>query len=197
MKPILVTCAILLAAVGSASGRDLNVALNADIRSIDPGVNRDSNTDGFISHIVEGLVGLSKNGEVKPLLAKSIEISPDGLTYTFPLRDNVKFHNGKPLTATDVVWAFERYLNPATKWTCLADFDGSKSVKIESVKALDPMTVTITLNKPSGIFLANVVRPECGYAGIYSRTRWRLMVHFPGQSAPDRLCGVSGGRANT
>lgn len=56
--------------------------------------------------------------EVKPLLAKSFETSADGLTYTFKLRTDVKFHNGKSLTADDVVWNWTRYLKPETKWTC-------------------------------------------------------------------------------
>lgn len=157
-----------MAMSSTASSRDLVVALNADIRSNNPGVNRDGNTDGVIRHIVEGLVGPANNGEVKPLLAKSVDLSPDGLTYTFVLRDDVKFHNGKPMTTEDVVWSIKRYLDPNTKWSCLADFDGSKGTKIESVEATDDNTVSIKIDAPSAIFLANISRPECGYAGIMS-----------------------------
>jgi peptide/nickel transport system substrate-binding protein len=70
------------------------VAQPADIRSTNPGVNRDNTTDGVVLNMVEGLVGYHENGSVGPLLAKSITISPDGLTYTFKLRTGIKFHNG-------------------------------------------------------------------------------------------------------
>ncbi|MHC1551269.1 ABC transporter substrate-binding protein [Phyllobacterium sp. K27] len=150
-------------------GSEIVVALNSDLRSNNPGVNRDGNTDGVIRHIVEGLVGQADNGEIKPLLAKSFETSSDGLTYTFKLREDVKFHNGDPLTAEQVVWTFTRYLDPATKWSCLTDFNGSKKTKIESVKAIDAITVAIKIVSPSGAFLGNLSRPECGYSGIMSK----------------------------
>jgi peptide/nickel transport system substrate-binding protein len=168
MMKILLVGTIFLAMAGTAMSREITVALNADIRSSDPGVNRDANTDSVVRHVVEGLVGIAQNGQMKPLLAKSVTISPDGLTYTFSLREGVKFHNGKTLTAGDVVWSFNRYLDPKTKWTCLSDFDGSKNLKIVSVEATNSTTVSIKINMPSGIFLANVSRPECGYAGILS-----------------------------
>lgn len=127
MKKILLAGTILMTAGGLAQARDINVAQSSDIRSNVPGVNRDGNTDSVIFHLVEGLVGYTENGDVKPLLAQSVNVSADGLTYTFPLRDNVKFHNGDPLTAADVVWNWNRYMAEDTKWTCRADFDGSRT----------------------------------------------------------------------
>ena len=105
----------LLVTANIAAARDITIAQSSDLRSNNPGVNRDGNTDGVILHIVEGLVGYNNAGEVKPLLAESVDVSPDGLTYTFKLRKDVKFHNGKPLTAEDVVWNWTRYLKPETK----------------------------------------------------------------------------------
>ncbi|MGO7638753.1 ABC transporter substrate-binding protein, partial [Rhizobium leguminosarum] len=55
-----------------------------------------------------------------------------------------------------------------TKWTCLPDFDGSGSVHVTGVKAVDASTVTITLEKPSAVFLCLMSRPECGYTGMIS-----------------------------
>ncbi len=60
--------------------------LNGDIRTTDPGVNRDANTDAVAAHLVEGLVAFKEDTSVGPLLAQSIEMSPDGKTYTFKLR---------------------------------------------------------------------------------------------------------------
>jgi peptide/nickel transport system substrate-binding protein len=159
---------MLAALAGTALARDIVVAQSSDLRSSNPGVNRDGNTDSIILHIVEGLVGYANNGEVKPLLAESVDMAPDGLSYTFKLRNDVKFHNGKVLTAEDVVWNWNRYMDPATKWTCLKDFDGNGATHVTGVKAVDASTVTMTLEKPSAVFLGLMSRPECGYTGIIS-----------------------------
>lgn len=169
MKTILLAGTMLMSAFALGHARDLTVAQSSDIRSNEPGVNRDGNTDSVIFHIVEGLVGYAENGEVKPLLAKSFEVSADGLTYTFKLRNDVKFHNGKALTAEDVVWNWNRYMKPETKWTCAADFDGSKSIKVTNVAAADASTVTMSIEKPSAVFLGLMARPECGYTGVVSK----------------------------
>ena len=168
MKTILLAGTILMSLAGASVARDITIAQSSDLRSSNPGVNRDGNTDGVILHMVEGLVGYANNGEVKPLLAQSVEMSSDGLTYTFKLRPDVKFHNGKTLTAEDVVWNWNRYMDPATKWTCIKDFDGSATVKVTGIKATDTTTVTMTLEKPSAVFLGLMSRPECGYTGMIS-----------------------------
>ena len=68
----------------------LRVGLNADIRSTEPGVNRDENTDTVMLHIVEGLVAHREDASVGPLLAKEVQVSNEGQTYTFKLRDGVR-----------------------------------------------------------------------------------------------------------
>ncbi len=164
---LLVGVAVLVLASGAAA-RDITIAQSSDLRSANPGVNRDGNTDGVILHIVEGLVGYNNSGEVKPLIAKSVDTSADGLTYTFKLRTDVKFHNGKPLTADDVVWNWTRYLKPETKWACLSDFAEGGAAHVTGVKAVDASTVEIKLEKPSAVFLGLMSRPECGYTGMIS-----------------------------
>ncbi|MBS9722107.1 ABC transporter substrate-binding protein [Tianweitania sp. BSSL-BM11] len=168
MKKLLLAGVALLAISGTVQARDLVIAQSSDLRSNNPGVNRDGNTDGVILHMVEGLVGYTNNGEVKPLLAQSFEASDDKLTYTFKLREGVKFHNGKTLTAEDVVWSWNRYLDPETKWTCLKDFAEGGAAPVSGVKAIDPSTVEIKLSKASAVFLGLMSRPECGYTGILS-----------------------------
>ncbi len=168
MKKLLLAGTALLVMTGIGHARDITIAQSSDLRSANPGVNRDGNTDGVILHIVEGLVGYNNSGEVKPLLAKSFETSADGLTYTFKLRTDVKFHNGKTMTADDVVWNWTRYLKPETKWTCLNDFAKGGAAPVTDVKAVDASTVAITLEKPSAVFLGLMSRPECGYTGMIS-----------------------------
>ncbi len=160
----------------------LRVRLNADIRSTDPGLNRDANTDGVMMHMVEGLVAYREDTSVGPLLAQSVDMSPDGKTYTFKLRQGLKFHNGAPLTAEDVLFSWNRYMKPENNWRCLTEFDGRGLSKVLKAEAKDPATVVFTLEKPSALFLATMARTDCGGTGIYHRSsldadgKWREPV---------------------
>ncbi|WP_202964573.1 ABC transporter substrate-binding protein [Inquilinus limosus] len=173
MKTIALTmlaAACLAAGPALAGGDTLLIRLNADIRSLDPGTNRDGNTDIVQTHLYEGLVAFREDATVGPLLAKSVEISPDGLTYTFPLREDVTFSNGAPLTSDDVLFAWKRYTDPATGWRCLTEVDGRGAVKVVGVTAPNAHTVVFTLEKPSALFLGTLARPDCGGTGIYHRS---------------------------
>ncbi|MBV7481407.1 ABC transporter substrate-binding protein [Bordetella sp. BOR01] len=144
----------------------LTVAQPADIRSTNPGVNRDNTTDGVVMHMVEGLVGYRNNGSVAPLLAKSVQVSDDGLTYTFTLRKGVKFHNGQEMTSADVLWSWNRYMDPHTGWRCLSDFDGRGIVKVTGISAPDAGTVVMTIDHKSAVFLDTLARTDCGMTAI-------------------------------
>ena len=144
----------------------ITASIPADIRSTNPGVNREDTSDAIVMHVVEGLVGYREDTTVGPLLAEKVDISSDGLTYTFPLRHGVKFHNGVDLTSADMLWTWIRYLDPKTEWRCLGDVDGSHGLKIESVSAPDPFTFVMKLNKPSVLFLETLARTDCAMAGI-------------------------------
>ena len=157
--------ALALPATGLAAGT-IRVAANSEIRSTNPGVNRDANTDTVMLHMVEGLVGYKDDGTPAPLLAQSVQVSKDGRTYTFKLRPGLKFHNGANVTSQDVVWSWKRYLDPATKWLCLSEFDGSQSLKIESVEATDPLTVVFKLNQARPLFLTQIASFQCGSGAI-------------------------------
>ena len=167
---LVATAALAAHAVAQAPGAALKVRLNADIRSTDPGVNRDANTDGVMLHVVEGLVGIKEDTTVGPLLASRVETSADGKTYTFTLRDGVKFHNGAPLTAEDVVWSWNRQMTPATNWRCLSEFDGRGLVKVLAVEAPNPKTVVYRLDSASALFLASLARMDCGATGVVHRS---------------------------
>ena len=163
-------CTTFTAAVAQPQAGTLRVRLNADIRSTDPGLNRDANTDAVMMHVVEGLVAYREDATVGPLLAQSVQASPDGLTYTFKLRPDVRFHNGAPMTADDVVFTWNRYMKPSNNWRCLPEFDGRGVSKVVSVQAPDPSTVVYTLEKPAALFLATLARTDCGAAAVYHRS---------------------------
>ncbi|MCK1389235.1 ABC transporter substrate-binding protein [Bradyrhizobium sp. 1] len=147
----------------------LRTRLNADIRSTDPGTNRDANTDGVIAHVVEGLVAFRDDTSVGPMLAESWAVSNEGKTYTFRLRQGVKFHNGATMTADDVVWSLKRWLDPATQWRCLSEFGATGIARIEKVEAPDPQTVIIALDQPTALFLSTLARPDCGQTAVIHR----------------------------
>jgi peptide/nickel transport system substrate-binding protein len=169
---LLAACGMALSVIGAGSSfaqQDmLRIRLDADIRTTEPGTNRDANTDAVILHMVEGLVAFREDGSVGPLLAKSYEVSEDGKQYTFTLRDGIKFHNGASLTSEDVALSMKRYLDPATKWRCLPEFQGGVA-KIEAIETPDPKTVVFRLDRPTVLFLGTLARPDCGGTGITHR----------------------------
>jgi peptide/nickel transport system substrate-binding protein len=171
LAALLATGAVLAAGAGDALAQSgtLRTRLNSDIRSTDPGTNRDENTDMVVQHMVEGLVAFRENTAVGPLLAERWDVSPDGRTYRFTLREGVRFHNGVTLTPDDVVWTWKRYMDPATRWRCLTELDGSGPTKLLGVEASDARTVSFTLERPWALLLAMMARPDCGGTAIYHR----------------------------
>lgn len=148
----------------------VTVAQPADIRSTNPGVNRDNTTDGVVLNMVEGLVGYRQDGSVGPLLAQSVETSKDGLTYTFKLRKGVKFHNGAALGAADVAWSWQRYMDPKTEWRCMSEFDGRSGLKVVETATPDDATFVMKINKPSAVFLDTLARSDCGMTAILHKS---------------------------
>lgn len=113
-------------------------------------------------NLYEGLVRIDRNGRVQPLLAKSWEVSPDGLTYTFRLQEGVKFHDGTAFDSADVKFSFDRARDPKST-------NAQKQIfaPIDSIETPDPTTVVIKLKQTSGNFLyylgwgdAVIVAPE-------------------------------------
>lgn len=171
----LLAAALLGAAVAAATppalaqpDGTLRVRLSTDIRSTEPGVNRDGPTDGVVAHLVEGLVALAGDAGVQPMLAERVEVSADGRTYTFPLRRDVRFHNGAALSAEDVLAAWQRFMRRETNWRCRGDLDGGIA-RITAIEAPDAHTVVFRLENPSALFLSIMARPDCGSAGITHR----------------------------
>ncbi len=92
----------------------LYLASGGEPRDIDPTTNIGSAESRIISALFEGLVVFSADGQkVLPAAAERWDISPDGLTYTFHLRDGMKWSNGDPVTADDFLYGFRRVLEPA------------------------------------------------------------------------------------
>jgi peptide/nickel transport system substrate-binding protein len=162
---------VALLSIAGASAQDaprptprLSIAVNADIRSSNPGVQRDFNSDVVLHHVVEGLVGYREDLTIAPMLADRIDVSADGTAYSFHLRDGVTFHNGEPLTSAEVAWSWRRYLDPATQWQCLDRFDGRNGPKVTAVETPDAHTALFQLDRRSAMFLVNMASLQCNAA---------------------------------
>jgi peptide/nickel transport system substrate-binding protein len=103
------------------------------------------------SNVFEGLTRFAADGSVIPGLAKSWEISDDGLTYTFMLHDGVTFHDGTTMDAEDVKFSLDRARGEKS-----ANAQKPLYVGISAIDVVDPLTVKITLAKPNGAFLFNL-----------------------------------------
>ncbi|MBW1637808.1 ABC transporter substrate-binding protein [Microbacterium resistens] len=104
-------------------------------------------TEALTGNVYEGLFRLTDDGEVEPLLATGYEVSEDGLTYTFALRDDVAFHSGKALTSADVKASIEAVLAPDSQ----SARKSSLSV-VAGVETPDEHTVVVTLSDRSVSF---------------------------------------------
>ncbi|MER2002377.1 MAG: peptide ABC transporter substrate-binding protein [Carnobacterium inhibens] len=100
---------------GLAEQQELSVSVPASITSIDTIQTTDKNTFTIIQHLYEGLYRLDEDSNPVPgLAAEEAEISEDGRTYTFTLRDDAKWSNGEPITAHDFVYSWTKLANPET-----------------------------------------------------------------------------------
>jgi peptide/nickel transport system substrate-binding protein/oligopeptide transport system substrate-binding protein len=131
-----------------------------DPRSLDPAQATDVPSGRAVAYLFDGLTRFTPGGQVEPALATSWDVSPDGLRYTFHLRTDVRFHDGRPLRAGHVARSFRRVLDPATKagtvWP-LYPIRGARAIAdgtgtILGVDTPDDSTVVITLDAPFAIF---------------------------------------------
>ena len=131
--------------------------------SLDPALAQGTHESWVLDHIFEGLMKLDKEGHVVPGMAKDYKVSDDDLTYTFTLRDDIKWSNGDPITAEDFEFAWKRALDPdlAAEYAYQVYYvkggeaynTGKGSVDDVMVKALDEKTLEVTLEVPTGYFL--------------------------------------------
>ena len=125
----------------AVSGGEITVGIAKDLDdSLDPHRMVTAGTREVLFNLFEGLVKPNSKGELIPAVAERYQLSEDGRTYTFTLREGVKFHNGATVTAEDVVYSIER---------CADTSEGTPLVPafsvIQEVKAVDEKTVTITI----------------------------------------------------
>jgi len=136
----------------AAAKTDIKVGLVLEPPNLDPTAGAAAAIDEVVyANVFEGLTRFAPDGSIVPALAKSWDISEDGLTYTFHLAEGVKFHDGTTFDAEDVKFSLDRARAEDSVNAQKALF-----ADIASVDVVDPATVKITLAKPNGNFLFNM-----------------------------------------
>lgn len=165
----LLLVSMLAPAAAQDAGKTLIITSLSDVNSLDPAIGYDTVSWPTESLVYRGLVTWDdESKEVIPALAEKVDASSDGLVFTFTLRPGVKFSNGRDITADDVLYSFERLLNPATASPgsfiydlidgAQAYLDGSAAT-ISGIKVLDPATIEFTLSRPEWTFLQRMALP--------------------------------------
>ncbi|MEM7438879.1 MAG: ABC transporter substrate-binding protein [Pseudomonadota bacterium] len=151
LRSVTTAAAVLLASSALAKS-DLTIAIQLEPPHLDPTSAAAGAIDSVLySNVFEGLTRFAADGSVVPGLARSWDISDDGLTYTFNLVEGAKFHDGTDLTADDVKFSLDRARAEDSANAQKALFGG-----IENVEAVDAKTVKVTLSAPNGSFLFNM-----------------------------------------
>jgi len=140
------------------SGQALHRPLDAEPETLDPPMTYSDEAAAIDRELFVGLLAVDPHGRPIPGVARSWETSPDGLVWTFHLRQDAKWSNGDPVTAEDFVYSFRRFVDPAsavpdTSW--LAQVANAKAIVANQEKdvsklgvvALDPYTLAITLTE--------------------------------------------------
>ena len=170
---------------GAATSGPVTVAFSSKIQALDPATGLGF-PDGAADHLIGGTLTTyfgSATGKLSPGLASSYSVSPNGLTWTFTLRKNLRFSNGMPLTSADVTASFNRARNDKSNANVV------EFLPITSITAPNATTVVITMNRrypsfptilggtPWAIFPAKLIATKGFFnhpisAGPYALTAW-------------------------
>lgn len=156
----------------AAGNSILNVMVEVEVASLDPQLATDGTSFEVIAGYTDGLMQMDETGKAVPAIAEKHDLSDDGLTYTFHIREDAKWSNGDPVTAADFVFGWQRAADPAVASEysyMLSDIGqiknaaeilaGTKPVTDLGVKAIDEKTLQVELNVPVSYFLSLMYFP--------------------------------------
>jgi ABC-type transport system substrate-binding protein len=156
---------VALACAGANGAGDRRTLIdsrdNYDPRSLDPALSTDVPTGRAVGYVFDGLTQFTPEAKLEPGLAERWDVSPDGMTYTFHLRRGVKFHDGSPFVARQVLRSWQRVLDPAVRggrgWPLYPvrgarDYAEGRAQTISGLAAPNDSTVVVTLTEPFAIF---------------------------------------------
>ena len=161
MKRLVLAAALALGlATPAAAQGTLRVAVGTTITQLDPALTTIGDEYIYVHLVFNGLTRIERDLTVKPDLATSWTASEDLKTWTFKLREGVKWHHGRTLDAEDVVATMQRILDPATGSRARANLG-----MVTKVEALDPLTVRFTLDIP-----------YAGFQDIFGERQLRILA---------------------
>lgn len=158
-------------AADDTAGGVLNVQVDVEVATMDPQMATDGTSFEVIANTIEGLYTLDESGVAVPSLAEKTDVSEDGLTYTFTLKD-ATWSNGTPVTADDFVYAWQRLADPdtASEYYYIMGIAGvvnadeisagEKDPKELGVTAIDEKTLEVKLNHPVPFFESLMAFPS-------------------------------------
>jgi oligopeptide transport system substrate-binding protein len=155
---------------GGGGGKSITVNLEDTIRDMDSATTTDEVSFNVLVNVIEGLYRLDENARPEPAQAEKVDISEDGLTYTFTLRDGIKWSNGDPVTSQDFMYAWLKVLNPdtASQYAYIistfvegaADYnEGNGDPESVAIEAPDDKTLEVKLVSPAPYWLGLTAFP--------------------------------------
>lgn len=166
---ILILSCVFIGCTSEVKDNQLTIAYSADIRGFDPAHATDLRTGKIISLLYDNLVRFDNDMNLVPSLAQNWSVSKDGLTYTFNIRQDVRFHNNTMLTIPDIVESFERLLDPKTaspqSWLLdrvagAREFMDEKSGAVNGLRKINDSTMVIELSEPFSPFIQYLAMPS-------------------------------------
>ena len=161
------------------------VRLWSDPPTLDPHLTTDATSAGIIVEVFGGLMTIDLDLNIVPDLAEKVDTDASGTVYTFHLRKDAKFHDGKPVTAQDVKWSLERAADPRIAAPVVEEYLGDilgvrdklkgDATEIRGVRVVDEHTVQITIDAPKSYFLAKMTYPTAfvlDQKNVESGRRW-------------------------
>src|SRR3982074_3116954 len=142
----------ILTSQAIAAGKTLTAVMHSDLRVIDPGFTTAYITRDHGYMVYDTLLATDSNFKIQPQMA-DWKVSDDKLTYTFTLRDGLKWHEGAPVTAEDCVASLQRWGKRDGMGQKLMNF-------VAGIEATDPKTITLKLKEPYGLVLESIAKPS-------------------------------------
>ncbi len=179
LSAALIAAGAALAADAPRKGGVLRVGNLGEPPALDAHWTTASITETLTNHLYEGLYSLDSGNQPIPMLAEDHAVSRDGLTYTFKLRQGVKFHNGKEMTSDDVVASLAR-------WGRQSIYGKALFAQVAAVRAVDKYTVDMKLKEKSAIVLISLAVPN-NFGAIYPK---EIADKFPPETKATEWIGT-------
>src|SRR6478735_8140578 len=171
--------AVALSAIATpvlAAGKTITAVMHSDLRIIDPIFTTAYITRDHGYMVYDTLIATDSNFKIQPQMA-DWKISDDKLTYTFALRDGLKWHDGTPVTAEDCAASLKR-------WAAVDGMGQQMMQFTASIEATDPKTITLKLKEPYGLVLDSIGKPSSRVAFMMPK---RIAETPPDKQIPEQI----------